>query len=187
MRSGISLIETVVATAMVLILASVFIPSLLASADRLQVQEAALILEELQDAISTMRYDNQDWPQRLSHVSTRITTSDQNICGNTYVQGRVTNWNGPYIDRLFPPTGLPIGIGTVRDVLGRQVIQGNPNSGGAISLVRMYVDSVPEEFALELNRIVDADDDAAAGTVRWSGISGSGFTTVEWLRIIKGC
>lgn len=186
-RSGFSLVETMVAVAMVVILASVFIPSLLASNDRLEVREAAIILEDIQDAISTMRYDNQDWPARLSHVSSPITTADQNICGSAYNPGRVNNWDGPYIDRLFPPTGLPIGIGTVRDQLGREVISGNPNSGGAISLIRMYVDSVPEEKAIELNRIVDGDGDAAAGTIRWGAISGSGLTTVEWARVVKGC
>lgn len=186
-RSGVSLVETMVAVAMVVILASVFIPNLLASTDRLQVQEAAVKLEELMDAITFMRYDNQDWPQRLSHVSSPITTNDQNICGRTYNQGRVNNWDGPYVDYLFPPAGLPIGIGHVRDLMDREVLSGNPQGGGAISLVRMYVDNVPEELAIELNRIVDADGDATAGTIRWSAAGASGLTTVEWARTVKGC
>ncbi len=188
-RSGVSLIETLVAVAIIVVLAVAFIPNLQASTDRMEVRDAAVTIEELMDAILTMRYDNQDWPARLSHVSTPITTSNQNICGDNYNNGRVNNWTGPYVDYIFPTTGLPIGIGHVRDLMEREVISGNPKGGGAISLVRVYVDNVPEELAIELNRIVDGDNDQTAGTIRWAdpAIGGTGLTTVEWVRTIKGC
>lgn len=195
-RSGVSLIETLVAVALVVALATAFLPNLLASTDRARSQAAALILEELSDGITTARFDNQDWPSQLSHLTVTITTNDQNICGDTYRPGKVNNWDGPYHHRVFPPTGLPIGIGTVRDTLGRVIISGGGGGpgqggggggGGAISHLKILVDSVPVEDARELNRIVDADDDPAAGTIRWGGVSGSGLTTVEWVRTIKGC
>jgi type II secretory pathway pseudopilin PulG len=186
-RRGFSLTETIVTVALVMILAAAFLPNLLASDHRARVQEAALVLEELSDAITTARYDNQDWPGNLSHLSRPITTADQNICGSNYNSGRVNNWDGPYHDRVFPASGLPIGIGTVRDPMTRVVISGNPSGNGAISHVQIFVDSVPEEDALELNRMVDADGSATEGTVQWAGLSGSGLTTVWWTRTVKGC
>lgn len=186
-RGGFSLTETIVTVALVMILSAAFLPNLLASDSRVRAQETALVLEDLSDAITRARYDNQDWPNRLSHLSRRITTSDTNICGSTYNQGRVNTWDGPYLDRPFPESGLPVGVGTVRNEVGRVVISGNPNGGGAISHLEIFVDGVPEEAALELNRIVDGDGSATAGTLRWDGLSGSGLTTVRWLRTIKGC
>lgn len=186
-RCGFTLIETLVTVALVTILAAAFLPNLVDSADRELALRAALTLEELADAITTARFDNQDWPQKLSQLSTPITTADQNICGQNYNNGRVSNWDGPYYPRLFPPSGMPVGIGTVRNLMGRVVLSGNPNSGGAISQVVIFVDGVPEEAALELNGIVDADGSGATGTIRWSAPDASGLTTVSWLRTIKGC
>lgn len=195
-RRGFSLIEVLVAVAVVIVLATALLPNLLASTDRLRVQSTALVLEALSDGISTARFDNQDWPLLLSHLVHGITTNDLNICGSTYRAGTVNNWDGPYYERTFPATGLPTAIGVIRDTLEREIISGGgggpgqgqgQGGGGAVSLLKIVVDSVPEEDARELNRIVDADGDAAAGTIRWTAPSGSGLTTVRWLRTIKGC
>src|SRR5688500_16713225 len=111
-RSGLTLIEIVVVIVVLLILAAAIAPSMLGSLDRERVSTAAETLQDINDAMSEMRKDNQDWPGRLSHLSKAITTSDNNVCGNTYTSGKVSNWGGPYVDRLIPTTGLPVGIGT---------------------------------------------------------------------------
>lgn len=184
---GVSLIEVLVAVALLVALATAFLPNLLASTDRARAQSTALVLEDLSDAITDARFDNQDWPSRPSHMAHPITTSDYNICGDTYRPGTVNNWDGPYFHRTFPSTGLPVAIGVVRDSVEREVISGNPRGGGAVSYFKLLVDSVQHEDARELNRIVDADADSAAGTIRWGPISGSGLTTVRWYRVVKGC
>lgn len=190
-RSGVSLIETLVAAALLVGLATAFLPNLLASTDRARAQAAALALEGLTDAITAARFDNQDWPHLLSHLTNGISDTDQNICGDTYTQGRVKNWDGPYHDRVFPPTGLPIGIGTVNDTLRREILPGGggpPGGGkGSVALLKIVVYDVTVEDARELNRIVDADGSGTEGTVRWETPSESGLTTVQWLRTIKGC
>lgn len=193
-RSGVSLIETLVAVSLIVALATAFLPNLLASTDRARAQSSALVLEELTDAITTARFDNQDWPALLSHLTVGITTEDANICGELYRAGKVNNWDGPYHDRVLPSTGLPLPIGTVNDTLVRVIISGDAGppgggggGGGAVALLKIVVEDVAVEDARELNRVVDADDDPAAGTIRWSGLSGGGLTTVEWVRTIKGC
>ena len=185
-RRGFTLTETLVAVAIMVIMAAAVLPTMVTSDRRALVQEAAIVLEELGDAITRARYDNQDWPANLRHLTIPITTADANICGDTYNNGRVNNWDGPYFDRMFPVGGLPIGIGTVRDAMGRIVLSGNPQSGGSVSHVLIFIDEVEEEDALELDRIVDGDG-GAAGTVRWVAPDASGLTTVTWYRIVKGC
>lgn len=177
---GFTLIEVIVAVAVVLLLAAAVVPNLAGVLDRGRVDAAAESLQALTDAMTEMRADNQDWPGRLSHLAWPITTSDKNICGNTYANGKVGNWAGPYIDRTVPATGVPIGIGVARDSLVRQLVSGNDG------YLIVEVTGVAEEDAIALNAKVDADNDAGGGTVRWTAPS-STLVTLQYLRPIRGC
>lgn len=179
-RSGLTLIEVVVAVLIILVLTAALTPSLIGVLDRERVDDAKETLDALSAAMTKMRNDNQDWPSRLSHLTTPITATDRNICGANYSSGKVSNWAGPYLSRVVPTTGFPIGIGTVRDSLVREMIS------GADSYVKVQVDSVKAEDASELDRLYD-DDGSAAGTVRWGPTSATGQVTLFFLRPIRGC
>ena len=183
-RSGLTLIEIVVVIVVLLILAAAIAPSIMGSLDRERVSTAANTLQEITDAMSEMRKDNQDWPGRLSHLSSPITTSDKNVCGNSYTSGKVGNWGGPYIDRVIPSTGLPVGIGTARDTVYRSALSGQD------ALLTIEITSVQQDDALSLNTTVDNDGDVAGrttGTIQWSTTSSEGLVTVLYYRPIRGC
>ena len=179
-RPGVTLIEVIVAVVIVLVLTAALTPSLIGVLDRKRVETAKENFDALVTAMSDMRADNQDWPGRLSHMTTAITTSDRNICGATYSAGKVSNWAGPYLSRVIPTSGFPIGIGTARDSLVRELISGND------SYLKIQVDSVTQENAADLDRLYDSDG-SAAGTVRWGAVSATGQVTLFFLRPIRGC
>jgi type II secretory pathway pseudopilin PulG len=179
-RNGLTLIEIVVAVAIIMILVASLAPSLVGVLDRKRIEGAEETLSSLTAAMSEMRADNQDWPSRLSHLSTAITTADKNICGVTYSSGKVSNWAGPYVARVIQPTGFPIGIGMARDSLVRELVSGTDG------YIKIQVDSVTQEDASDLDKLVD-NDGSAAGTVRWGSTSATGQVTLFFLRPIRGC
>lgn len=172
--------EVLVAIVIILILTAALAPTLLGVLDRKRVESARESLDALVTAMTEMRADNQDWPGKLSHLATPITTADRNICGSTYSAGKVGNWGGPYVARVVQSTGFPIAIGTARDSLVRELISGND------AYLKIQVDSVAQEDATELDKLYD-NDGSAGGTVRWSASSGSGLVTLFFLRPIRGC
>lgn len=179
-RHGLTLIEVVVVVVIILILTAAITPSLLGVLERKRIQAASESLDALVEGMSAMRADNQDWPGRLSHLARAIVSGDQNICGVNYSAGKISNWNGPYISREIPSGGFPIGIGTVRDPLVREMISAND------SYLKIQVDEVNEQDAIELDKLYD-NDGSAAGAVRWTTASGSGLVTLYFLRPIRGC
>ena len=185
-RAGVTLIEMVVVIAVLLILAAAIVPSMIGTLDRDRVASSIEVYQSITDAMSDMRADNQDWPGRLSHLSRPITTSDKNVCwpGTNYTAGRVSNWAGPYLDRVVPSTGLPIGIGTIRDSIYRSQLSGND------ALLTIETNGVSAEDALAVNAQVDNDGDVAgrtAGTVQWTVPSVDGVVTLYYFRPIRGC
>ncbi|HET9426207.1 MAG TPA: hypothetical protein VFO55_12640 [Gemmatimonadaceae bacterium] len=179
-RAGLTLMEIVVVVIIILILSAALTPTLMGVLDRKRADAAKESLDALVLAISDMRADNQDWPGRLSHLARPITTADRNICGSFYSAGKVSNWAGPYVSRIIPTTGFPIGIGAVQDSLVREMISGND------SFMKIQVDGVAVEDALTLDRMYD-NDGSAAGTVRWNPPAGDGLVTMFFLRPIRGC
>jgi type II secretory pathway pseudopilin PulG len=176
--------EIVVAIAVLLVLAAAIAPSLIGGLDRGRASGAVETLQDLTDAMSEMRRDNQDWPGRLSHMTRPITSSDLNVCSNTYSPGKVGNWDGPYFDRVVPSTGLPIEIGVIKDDIYRSAVSGND------AYLTLEISAVSEGDALEVNRIVDNDGDVSGrttGTVQWSAVTSEGLVTMYYYRPIRGC
>lgn len=179
-RRGLTLVEIIVAVAIILVLTAALAPTLIGALDRKRIERARDSLDALVAGMSEMRADNQDWPGKLSHMTTPITTADRNICGAAYSAGKVSNWAGPYLSRVIPSAGFPIGVGTARDSLVRELISGND------SYLKIQVDSVEQSHASELDGWYD-NDGAAAGTIRWGAASAAGQVTLFFLRPIRGC
>lgn len=187
-RRGVSLIEIAVAVVVIVLLSAAVSPSVVRTLDRERVETTIYELFKIADGLHTMRTDNQDWPERLTHMSAPINTSQRNICGDLYNNGRVNNWEGPYLDRVVPAGGLPIGIGVAQDSMIRNPPLATGRAGSAHADMIIVIDSVTEEDAIELNRKLDGDGSATAGAVRWTVVNATtGMTKVQYVRPIKGC
>lgn len=183
-RDGYALLGAVVVMiVIVLIGAAVAMPMVATAEDQRRVAYTRDLLEYLTDEPNlTMERFNDNvntWPGALSHLSTPITTSDEDICGKTYPNGRVGNWE-PWVDRMLPQSGTPTGIGIANDTLEHQTITG-------VDYIAIVIPGVDLDDAERFERRVDATFSSTDGRVRWSAADAEGVVTVRWLKEFDGC
>lgn len=180
--AGFTLVEIVVALAIMVMMAVVVAPNLLSVLDRARVDKAQASLENLSTALVEFKDDVKENPGTLSQLSELIKTSDRNSCGSTYSPGDVNKWDGPYTNRMIPETGVPVGIGTAQNDLIRDPPSAN------WSTLQMEVPLVTETDAVDLNARVDGDASSTGGTVRWTTPPDpNGKVTLYYVTPIKGC
>lgn len=185
-RRGFSTAEILVAIAVIAILASVLVPAVVTAVGRARVRSAQQSLEAISDAIATFE-DNVGtggnrigYPSTLDQLVVPITTASANICGDTYLGGQVNGWDGPYLHRPIPASGLPISVGTVAATFGVLI------DASAIDFLTVDVSDVTDEDAAALDRRIDGGDGATAGTLRWTA-AGNGLVTLRWLFPYPDC
>ena len=183
------MVEIAVVLAIVLGLAALVTPGVLGRIDRSRVAASAGSLRGIATAIhdpspgrGSFKRHVGVYPGAVSHLTRPISTAQTSICGLAYTAVNTAGWNGPYLNRTAPATGIPIGIGVVRNAMTR-----DPASGGLAPVLRVHVDSVMIDDAGELDLEVDGVRDSTAGTVRWGAIDGEGFVTLDYLMPLKDC
>lgn len=200
-RPGVSLIELIVGLVIMVILAATITPSIVRQLDRVKIKAAADELDAIADAITSFKEDveltdegdddddddddddgddggsgsttDPKYAATLTQLVNAITTSDRDICGDQYDSDDVSEWSGPYLNRVVPSSGLKISIGTVNDDLDFV-------NSGANDLIQVVVPGVMEEDAIELNERVDDDGSSSDGTVRWTTADDAGLVTVKY-------
>jgi type II secretory pathway pseudopilin PulG len=144
---GFSLLEIVVMLAIVLVLASVIAPSLIAFADQQRAEETA---------------------GRVSQLTTQPVANnaaqDDDSCGDFIKGSDAGQWtnNAPYAPFTIPRNGLVTPIGIAEDTMSRNP---NNNSPGVNQIVFKSVDL---RDVLLLDGVLDAGDGAAGGIVQWN-------------------
>ncbi len=179
---GFSLIEVLVSLAIMVVIATVVTPNMAAVLDKARVDRAVESLESFSGAVDKFHSDVGDYPSDLGQLANAITTTDADLCGASYPPGHEKKWNGPYVTRLMPATGVPVAIGNVQLPLTR-VDEGT----GQRALMRFTLPRVTEEDAIAVNRRIDGDADANANSVRWTVPDGEGLVTLYFLKPVKGC
>ena len=210
-RTGVTLVEMIVATAIVAIIASIVISTdLVVSAnDRERYDEAAETLGELALAIAGSEPTNtqtsfkwviQRYPQKLSHLTTPITTGGRDICNIAYTATFVGRWLNPFWPKQFMTTGTTIVRGfTLQDDLGTfptagwgyfngttGVQQLAPSGVGfrTDGIISLRMTSVSQADAQGLDAAVDGTLSGTAGTVRYAATDP---TSVDYLIMVSGC
>lgn len=183
------MMEITVVLVIVLGMAALVTPALMGRIDHARVEAAAESLESIRTAIHDPRRGGGSFrqhvgvfPSKVSHLTRQITLSDRNSCGTAYTSAETSGWRGPYLNRTVPATGLPIGIGIVRDTLPR-----DPSTGGTAPVIRVRVDSVIIEDAAALDLLVDGVRDSTAGSVRWGALDADRFVVLDYLLPLKNC
>jgi len=188
---GFTLMEVVVALAVILVLAAVAVPSLAGYLDQKNVETTATQLATVRDAIYNTAAGNVAFWQRvtkgiskLSQLSGVINTGAfpavgaGNSCHNAFAAGDVTRWNsfGPFVN--FPissTTGLVTPIGIAADTVTRI-----PFSAAAGNVRINFLNSVLLSNATLLDGVVDGGDGNATGVVQWVTPAVNGFVTMYY-------
>lgn len=185
-----TLVEVIVALAVILILAAVAVPQLGGYLDQKRVEETAALLQQLRDALygpsTSFRSNVGANASRLSHLSTPIVNGDGDSCGGNYTGGERNNWpdGGPYINWVIDPAaGLRTPIGQADDLLIRVPL----NGGGSTGRLRIrFNNSVTLADAQALDLYVDGVVNGTSGVVQWSPQAGTDMAALFYDVLIDG-
>src|SRR5688572_29968143 len=114
-QAGFTLVEVLVALAIMVMIAATVTPSVLGTIDRERQQRAYDAIESMIAAMNDYRADVGFFPRNLSYLTTPVVGTDQNSCGQAIGNTRAGLWQGPYEERTIPTTGLPVFVGTTQN------------------------------------------------------------------------
>lgn len=186
-RSAFSLIEMVVAIAILVVLGSALVPSTVQYLQQKNVANTASRLDSLAVDIIQFKLAVTQYPGRLRQLSQPIVNADSTACNGVsptttvLFGGNSTRWTGPYSKQRFAPTGLPLGIGVANDQLTRS---SNNTTPGFIKITIPLVDFVD---AKALNDYMDGQGDVnqanrsnTTGAIQWGVPNASDQVTLTF-------
>jgi prepilin-type N-terminal cleavage/methylation domain-containing protein len=121
-RRGFTLIEIMVAVAIIAIMASVVAPNLVSWIDTQRVASAKASLDSLEAGVRRFRANILKYPSALNHLTDPISTNSQTSCtAQNYVNSGSTRWaaSGPFFSKPILTSGQYIVIGTANNTLVR--------------------------------------------------------------------
>lgn len=127
---GFTLLEVLIGIMVLLTMAALITPNLATQMVEARVERSSARLRELAAAMERFEVDVKDYPGTLSQLVDPIDVEDRTSCGRTFSNGHVAKWNGPYLSRMVPPAGIPVGIGTAQDALVRAPVFPAAESSG---------------------------------------------------------
>ena len=192
LRRAFSLLEVIVALAVILVMAAVALPSLSGFARQMAAEEAAAQLGVVRDALFNPGGPDDSFYEsigrnagRLSELSGVIVKSDNSwstgtddSCGDAFKNGHVNDWedDGPFVNfHIDRVTGLTTAIGRAEDSLTRI-----PNSDDPGVLRINFLNTVELTDATILDGIVDGGNGNATGTVQWVLPATDGLVTMYY-------
>lgn len=215
-RRGVTLLEIIVALAIVVVIAGVIFISVGSSSrtggDARRVDEAAATLAKLANAMarysnmSTTTAGNQSFSRvisgsvnggvnagRLSYLTTKILATDRDSCNAAYGPAEAALWIGPFYPTPIPTTGIKIADGFVaNDLLVRYNQAGVTDIAPADPLrtpgtLAIVMPNVAIEDALALQLAMEGDQSGGANSVVRFSANGSAPVTVSYHINIHGC
>lgn len=205
-RRGVTLVETLVAMAVIAAIVTAVVSSRNAEApwaderhrvvaEQLQSLRFAMAGMEVFGASRSFIHDVGIAPLRLSDLTNKISSTNgapnsQRCTGQTYSTAQEANkWNGPYWNKQLGPNGLVLGRGFVAQdllVVTRfdPVAYGNGTNLGGFLAIRMP--GVELEDARALAELIDGNTTGTGGTVRFTA-SGASPVTVDYNVVVSNC
>jgi prepilin-type N-terminal cleavage/methylation domain-containing protein len=158
---GFTLIEILVALAIVAVIAAVSIPALHSHIEESRIKRMAVDLTSIAQAIREYEKHVGTYPTDLSELTTQpVAGTDKNSCGVILTGPEVALWKGPYL-----PSAAPY-------IEGEDTIFGNlKRKNGSTKnpdILQIAVRQPPMTTALKLDSLFDGDGDLSAGTITWN-------------------
>lgn len=197
-RRGLTLIETIVAIAIIGLAAAVTVPALAGHAALENAKATAQVFESLGLSlgnhnvalgnvgfIRTITAGTAEYPARLSQLVVQIrsngVTGDHKCDGSNYSGGGGTSdsarWaaNAPFSSLLITRgVGVLTPLGTILDTVAK-------GSGNTANLVELRLDGVQTSDAENLDMVVDGSLDSTSGQLRYVGGSAAGTHLVKYV------
>jgi prepilin-type N-terminal cleavage/methylation domain-containing protein len=179
-RLGFTLAEILIALALIAVLAAVLLPAVAGQIMKGDAGRTMQDLDAVRAGVDQFLADVHRYPMRVSHLTTKVLTTDRDVNGTLYPAGMVAKWSGPYITKTLNDANvLPTGFGgTIQDSLVRTL-----NSNG-INYVTVRIFGLDSSAFARLD--LDIDGPSASwtnartlGLLRWT--AGSGTDTTRYL------
>lgn len=180
-QSGLTLVEILVGLVLIAGLAVVIVPQLISRLTQGETASLLTTMSNVVDATQAFRSDVGRYPRRIGLLTSPLGSGDKDSCGNNIPD--VSAWRGPYLQRAAPASGLVTPGGVVADTLRR-----DPPTMSSGSYGVLYIDArgVDQAVAAAIQAEVDADNDFAAGSIRWTA-TGAGQGTLSFGVPVRGC
>lgn len=180
---GFTLLEVVVVLALVAVLAAALVTTLARRPSDAQGAALARTFDVLVEGILDYRTDVRRYPPELRHLATPPPDGTTDLCGRTLPAQFRSSWQGPYVGRVLPAAGFPVGDARVENDLETEPASITPDSPGLLIIVTRDVD---RDVAIDLEHDYDTTEDLTDGTIRWTA-TGAGQGTLEYALPITGC
>lgn len=187
-RRGVALIFLLVTLAVMLILATVVLANTAGARQRDMVVQAVSELARFGYEIGintkrpSFRGDIGRFPGRLSQLYARITTTDRNICGNTYSGAEVGRFEGPY--HLIPMV-RDSAYQMIPGLIASDTLARRTGAGGADTL-QIVMRNVAIQMAQDLALAFDGVTTGVGPLIKFTP-SGSNPVSVFYNIPITGC
>lgn len=195
-RSGFSLIEVVVASILVVVLAAIVLPNVIDYMNNKRAETTAQVLIDLGNAITDPANGDgfyqlvksaaavNTYPGQISELVNPLvtTTADRNSCGGTFNTTAVASWtaSGPFFGTMIATIGgLTTPAGVIQDSMSRNPPATNTTTTapGVLEIRLLAIDSSDAQY---LDRIIDRSDGGTLGQLRYTNLGG-GLTDVKFL------
>lgn len=178
-RRGLTLVEVLVILAILAALAAVVTPVVTQQIRRGAANRVAGDLTSIRTGVESFVADVQRYPGDIHDLTTAISSSDSDINSDSYPQGLINKWNGPYMDRVMTDSdSLSTGFG---GYIQDDFVTVTHTNG--VDYLTVIIHSVLSNDFDEVDDIIDDADGATAGRLRHAAGGASTPDTVKYLAI----
>lgn len=163
-RRGMTLMEVLIAIAILAIIAAVVIPT---SAGQLRQGHSAALanqLTNLRQAIANYRENVGAYPASLAQLTTQPVAGDDDACGANLSNAELNAWRGPYVNQNIV-AAMPVGNALISTALIRTTVSGTTGD------LQIEATGVDNDIALALEQQFDGNNNLAAGNITWTTAS----------------